>query len=65
MNFSISELVVILLVALLVVRPEQLPEVAHTLGGFVGRIRRLFAKVKSEMNGALDAIDPEQKRDSR
>lgn len=57
MNFSISEIFVILLIALLVVKPEQLPEVAHTLGKFVKSIRGVFAKVKDEMNGFIDDVD--------
>lgn len=68
MNFSISELIVVLLIALLVIKPEQLPEVAFSLGRFVQYIRRSFTKIKSEMNELID-IDPtikkpeEQKRD--
>lgn len=54
MNFSISELVVVLLIALLVIKPEQLPEVAFTLGRFTQTIRRMFAKAKAEMNGLID-----------
>ena len=57
MNFSISEIVVILLIALLVIKPEQLPEVAFTLGKFAQSMRRLFGKVKNEMDGFIDSID--------
>lgn len=57
MNFSISELIVIVLIALLVIKPEQLPEVAHTIGRFTQSIRRMFAKVKDEMNGFIDAVE--------
>jgi Sec-independent protein translocase protein TatA len=57
MNFSISELMVILLVALLVIKPEQLPEVAFTLGQFTKSIRRMFTKVKDEMNGFIESVD--------
>lgn len=58
MNISISEVFVVLLVALLVIKPEQIPELALTLGRFAKSIRRLFAKVKDEMN---DFIDPAEK----
>ncbi len=61
MNFSISEIVVILLIALLVIKPEQLPDVAFTLGKFAQSLRRMFAKVKDEMNGLIDPH--EQKRE--
>lgn len=57
MNFSISEILVVLLIALLVIKPEQLPEVAFSLGRFTKSIRRLFTKVKDEMNGIIDAVE--------
>ena len=57
MNFSISEMLVVLLIALLVVKPEQLPDVAHSLGKFVKTIRSMFSKVKDEMNGFIDAVE--------
>jgi Sec-independent protein translocase protein TatA len=56
-NFSISEIIVILLIALLVIKPEQLPDVAFTLGKFAQTIRRLFAKVKDEMNGLIETVE--------
>jgi Sec-independent protein translocase protein TatA len=56
-NFSISEIMVVLLIALLVVKPEQLPDVAHSLGRFVKSIRGIFAKVKNEMNELIDPIE--------
>lgn len=57
MNFSISEIIVILLIALLVVKPEQLPDVAYTLGRFAKSLRSMFGKVKDEMNGLIDSVD--------
>ena len=57
MNFSISEIIVILLVALLVIKPEQLPDVAITLGRFAKSLRSLFGKVKSEMNGFIESVE--------
>lgn len=57
MNFSISEIIVILLVALLVIKPEQLPDVAITLGRFAKSLRNLFAKVKDEMNGLMETVE--------
>jgi Sec-independent protein translocase protein TatA len=64
-NFSISEIIVILLIALLVIKPEQLPDVAFTLGRFAQTMRRMFSKVKDEMNGLMDSVDQpiERKRD--
>ena len=57
MNFSISEIIVILLIALLVIKPEQLPDVAFTLGKFAQSMRRLFSRVKDEMNGFIDSVE--------
>lgn len=62
MNISISEIVVILLIALLVIKPEQLPDVAFTLGRFAQTIRRMFAKVKDEMNGLIESADNSNER---
>lgn len=62
MNFSISEILVILLIALLVVKPEQLPDVAFTLGRFTQSIRRMFAKVKDEMDGIIESVEKPDER---
>lgn len=61
MNFSLSEIIVILLIALLVIKPEQLPDVAYTMGRFVRTMQRMFNKVKSEMNDFIEPIDKTQK----
>ena len=57
MNFSISEIIVVLLIALLVIKPEQLPDVAFTLGRFAQSIRRMLNKVKDEMNSFIEPIE--------
>jgi Sec-independent protein translocase protein TatA len=61
-NFSISEIIVIVLIALLVIKPEQLPEVAHTVGRFAQTLRRLFAKVKDDMNGLIESVEKPSER---
>ena len=64
MNFSISEIMVILLIALLVIKPEQLPDVAFTIGKFAQTIKGMFGKVKKEMDELITVADkPEKKRD--
>lgn len=67
MNVSISEIIVILLIALLVIKPEQLPDVAYTVGRFVQSIRQFFAKVKGEMNSLIDSAEKptERQREQR
>jgi sec-independent protein translocase protein TatB len=49
MNISLSEILMVLLVALLVIKPERLPEVALTLGRWVKRFRLAVAKIKQEI----------------
>jgi Sec-independent protein translocase protein TatA len=63
-NFSISEIIVILLIALLVIKPEQLPDAALNLGRFAKSLRRMFAKVKDEMNGLIDTAEKKPERPS-
>ena len=57
MNISISELLVVLLIALLVIKPEQLPDVAFTVGRFAQSLRRMFAKLKTEMDSLMETAD--------
>jgi Sec-independent protein translocase protein TatA len=61
-NVTISEIIVILLIALLVIKPEQLPDLAFSLGRFAYAIRRMFSKIKDEMNGYLDVIEKPDER---
>ncbi len=65
MNFSVSEVILILLIALIVIKPEQLPDVAFSLGRFAQTIRRMMGKMKSEVNGFIEDIEKpvETKRD--
>lgn len=63
MNFSISEIMVILLIALLVIKPEQLPDVAFSLGRFAKYIRRTVSKMKTEMNDLIEVDAPKPKRE--
>lgn len=37
---SFYEILVILIVALIVIKPERLPEIASTLGKWIGKIHR-------------------------
>jgi len=52
-DVGFSEILVILLVALLVIGPEKLPKVARTLGLLTGRIQRYAASVKAEVEREL------------
>jgi len=57
-SFSFSEILVVLLIALLVVKPEQLPDVARKLGRLAKSIRGIYAKLKAEMDGLIDEKKP-------
>ena len=48
-DIAFSELVVILLVALIVIGPERLPKVARTAGHIWGRLQRYVHNVKSDI----------------
>jgi len=48
-DFGISELMVIMVVALIVIGPERLPKVARTLGHLWGRAQRYVNGVKADI----------------
>jgi len=48
-DFAFSELVVVLLVALVVIGPERLPKVARTMGNLWGRMQRYVHSVKNDI----------------
>jgi len=52
-DIGLSELLVIGLVALIVVGPKRLPEVARAAGRWAARIRRFVSEVKSDFDREL------------
>ncbi|HEX4044606.1 MAG TPA: twin-arginine translocase TatA/TatE family subunit [Gammaproteobacteria bacterium] len=62
MNIGFSGLLVILVVALLVIKPEQLPEIAVAVGRCVQKAQRFFAKIKKEVNHFVDVTDESTER---
>lgn len=48
-DIGFPELVLVAIVGLLVIGPERLPEALRTLGLWLGRMRRSFTAVKSEI----------------
>jgi len=48
-DFSLAELMVIMVVALIVIGPERLPKVARTLGHLWGRAQRYVNGVKADI----------------
>lgn len=57
MNISISELLVILVVALLVIKPEQMPEMLQHAGRLVRNLRQLFNRVQNGLNELLNTVE--------
>ena len=52
-DFSFSELVVVMVVALIVIGPERLPKVARTMGHLYGRAQRYVNGVKADISRDL------------
>lgn len=53
LNVGTPELLVILVVALIVLGPTRLPEVARQIGKAIGEIRRLGSGFQAEMRDAM------------
>jgi sec-independent protein translocase protein TatB len=53
-NLSGEKLAVVLLVALVVLGPDKLPEFVRTVGRLYGELRRMTAGFQSELRDALD-----------
>jgi sec-independent protein translocase protein TatB len=56
-DIGFSELVLVAVVALLVIGPEKLPETLRTMGLWLGRLRRSFTAVKSEIEREIGMDD--------
>lgn len=54
---EISELLVVLVLALVVLGPSRLPEIARTLGLWVGRLRRMYNNFKLELDREVGMDD--------
>ena len=52
-DIGFLELAIIAVVGLIVIGPERLPEVARTVGTWVGRFRRFVTSVKSDIEREL------------
>lgn len=52
-DFSFGELVVLAVIALLVVGPDKMPELARTAGRWYGILRRTLTGVRAEMEQQL------------
>ncbi|BAU47249.1 hypothetical protein SVA_0670 [Sulfurifustis variabilis] len=61
-DIGFSELVLIALLALLVLGPKRLPEVARTAGRWLGRLRRFMTDVKQDFDRELRGTELEELR---
>jgi len=55
-SIGAPEILVILVLALLVLGPERLPQAARTLGRWVGELRRLTGSLQAEVQGVVDEV---------
>ena len=62
-GLGFTEIIVVLVIALLVLGPKHLPEAARTLGRTVGMLRRTLDELKHEVS--LPPLDLEDKNDAR
>ena len=62
---GIPELVVIFLVALVILGPKQLPEVAKFLGKALGEFRRATDEISAEFNSAKSMLEEEVRQAER
>ena len=53
-DIGFSEILVIMIVALVVIGPERLPKVARSMGQWWGRIRRYLNKIKQDVNSSIE-----------
>ncbi len=56
-DIGFPELVVVSIIALLVLGPERLPEALRTMGLWLGRLRRSFTAVKTEIEKEIGMDD--------
>lgn len=61
-NIGGAELLVILLVALLVLGPDKLPQAARQVGHFVGEFQRVAGGFKQEIQSALEVEEDKAAR---
>lgn len=58
LNIGPGEILVIALIALIVVGPEQLPSVLRKLGKSAGQLRHMADGLKQDFMAGMDELDP-------
>jgi len=60
-----SELIVVLVIALLVLGPQRLPELARSLGKAIGEFKRATSDIQSELDNARVMLEEETRAAAR
>jgi sec-independent protein translocase protein TatB len=55
-NVGTGELLVILLIALIVLGPDKLPDTARKIGNIMSELRRMSSGFQSEMRSAMNDV---------
>lgn len=63
-DLGISKLALIGAVALIVIGPEKLPQVARTVGTWLGKAQRYVSDVKAEVNRSMELDELKKMKDS-
>ncbi len=65
MNISLSEILLVLIVALVVIKPEQLPGVAFKIGRFAQQFRKGMTQLRRELDGTVISKEIESRDEPR
>jgi len=63
-GFGFSELMIVLVIALLVIGPKKLPEVAKSMGKLYGQLKRAMDDIKESVDLDIDINDHNHKKTS-
>jgi sec-independent protein translocase protein TatB len=64
-DIGFTELLLLAVITLLVLGPERLPSAVRFAGLWLGRIRRSFAQLKSELEREMDSAELKQDQHNR
>lgn len=56
-GIGLTEMIVIGIIALVLIGPDQLPDVARTIGRFLNELRRSTDEIKDQFTQTLDVIE--------
>lgn len=57
MGVGLWEIIIILLVALLVINPKDLPKIAYYIGAFIAKCSKFFQNLKNQYIDSITKID--------